>query len=204
MPASAFLIGAATLPYRISTRRLLLLTLLSNGVYLYYWFYVTWRQYRDHTGNRVFPGWHTLALGIPVYGLFHVHEHMTAYNRLMLQPRLPTTINAILVVALMLVSGVLTLGAAVLSIISAFPIGFLSEPGPTDVQPTLIKLGFDAVNIIIAAGLLVYVQQKLNAYWESLPEVQVSSGKLGWGEFGCVIIGILDWATAAITIMGVG
>ena len=91
------------MPYRISTRRLLLLTLLSNGVYLYYWFNVTWRQYRDHTGNRVFPGCHTLASGIPIYGLFHVHEHMIAYNRLMLQPGLTTTMKAILVVALMLV-----------------------------------------------------------------------------------------------------
>lgn len=207
LPASAVQRGTITLPYRISTNRLLLLTLLSNGIYLYYWFWLTWRHYRDHTGERVFPGWHTIALGIPIYGLFHVHEHITAYNRLMSQPvsqpGLPAPINAWLLVALMLAAYVLSVVAAFLSLSSAFPIGLLSEPGVTAVEATFMKIGFDSLNIIIAAGLLTYVQQKLNAYWEGLPNVQLTNVKLGWGEYVCVIIGVLDWTAAAMTITGV-
>ena len=30
--------------------------------YLFYWFYLTWRQYRDHTGDTAYPVWHALTL----------------------------------------------------------------------------------------------------------------------------------------------
>lgn len=194
--------GAAKLPNHISARRLLLLTVLSNGIYLYYWFWVTWRQYRNHTGERVFPGWHTLALGVPIYGLFHVHEHMTAYNRLM--PGSGTTgINAMLSVALMLVSMVLSICAAALSISSAFQAVLILETGPSAVQSTLMKFAFDGLNIILAAGLLTYAQRRINACWENLPQVQVSSARLGWGEFVCVIIGGLDITTGSMTLVGI-
>jgi len=60
-----------------------LMTFLSDGLYLFYWFYITWQQYRDHTGNQVFPMWHTLSLMIPIYGLFRTHSHMRSFKELM-------------------------------------------------------------------------------------------------------------------------
>ena len=33
------------LPYYISLNRILLMTVLSYGLYLFYWFYRTWKQY---------------------------------------------------------------------------------------------------------------------------------------------------------------
>jgi len=72
-----------TLAYRISPTRILVMTFLSDGLYLFYWFYITWQQYRDHTGNQVFPMWHTLSLMIPIYGLFRTHAHMRSFKELM-------------------------------------------------------------------------------------------------------------------------
>ena len=34
-----------TLAYRISPTRILIMTMLSDGLYLFYWFYITWQQY---------------------------------------------------------------------------------------------------------------------------------------------------------------
>lgn len=185
---------AATLSYGISTRRLLLLTVLSYGFYFYYWFYLTWRQYRDHTGKRVFPVWHTLALGVPIYGLFRIHDHMTSYNRLILQSRLAATIKPVPVVALILVS-------VVLSTVSFFVSGVFSGIGPSGVQATFMKLEIDALTIVITAGLLTYVQPRLNGFWDSLPEARATDGKIGAGETICVMIGVLAWVTAALSLV---
>ena len=35
--------------YHISLKRVLFMTVLSVGLYLFYWFYITWKRYRDHT-----------------------------------------------------------------------------------------------------------------------------------------------------------
>ena len=185
------------MPYRIPTRRLLLLTVLSYGIFLYYWFYLTWRQYRDHTGNRVFPVWHTLALGVPIYGLYRTHAHIDSYNQLMHQAGQPTSINASLTVALMLIS-------VVLSTVSFLASGALPGIEFQGVQGVLVKLGFDVLAIATAAALLIHVQPSLNTYWGGLPEVQASNARLGSGEITCVVIGILAWISAAISLAAAG
>ena len=187
--------------YRISTSRLMLLTVLSYGIYLYYWFYLTWRQYRDHTGHRVFPAWHTLAVGVPIYGLFRVHAHMVSYNQLMLQSGLPATINPLFAVALILVSTILSLAAAVLYILSIFNSGALSASEPPGAEAILVKIGFDVLNIVAAAALLTYVQPKLNRYWESSPQAKAADGTLGTGEIIFVVIGVLAWASAVLSVV---
>ena len=40
---------------RISLPRIVSLTVLSYGLYALYWTYVTWKQYRDHTGATAYP-----------------------------------------------------------------------------------------------------------------------------------------------------
>ena len=189
--------GAATLSYGISTRRLLLLTVLSYGFYFYYWFYLTWKQYRDHTGKRVFPVWHTLSLGVPIYGLFRIHDHMTSYNRLIIRSRPTATINPLLVVALILVT-------VVLSTVSFFISGVVSGIGPPAVQSTLMKLAVDILTIVVTAGLLTHVQPRLNGYWDSLPEATAADGRFDSGEIVSVVIGVLFWVTAAISIVVIG
>lgn len=182
------------MPYRISTGRLLLLTVLSYGFYLYYWFYLTWTQYRDHTGERVFPVWHTLALGVPVYGLFRINAHMASYNRLIMRSRLAVTINPVLVMALILAS-------VVLSALSFSISGVFSGIGPSSVQTTMMKLEADALAIAITTGLLAYVQPRLNVYWDSLPKATATDRKIGAGEIICVMMGALAWTTAILSLV---
>lgn len=90
--------GAATgdLPLRnlIPIRRIALLTILSGGLYLFYWFYITWKQYHDYfkADDNAYPVWHALTLLVPVYGVFRAHAHMRAYKEAMLQRGVATTI----------------------------------------------------------------------------------------------------------------
>ena len=76
--------GSRFLDYRIPLGRVLLLTSLSAGLYQFYWFYITWKQFRDHTNDpQAFPVWHALTLLIPIYDYFRFHYHVRQYEHLM-------------------------------------------------------------------------------------------------------------------------
>lgn len=66
---------------QISMRRILFMTIASYGLYLVYWFYVTWKQYKDNTGERAYPVWHALTLLIPIYNLCEGRESRPCSGR---------------------------------------------------------------------------------------------------------------------------
>ena len=111
------------LPYYIPPARVIVLTLLSSGLYVFYWMYVTWRQYRDHTGEIAYPVMHALALLVPVYQFFRLHAHIRVYQELMEQRGVPTTLNPLR--AVLIYFGVVLLGMVSLMI-----------PARTDRNPT--------------------------------------------------------------------
>ena len=76
-------VGVRFLPNYLPPTRILLMAVLSYGLYLFYWFYLTWKQYRDHTGREAFPVWHALTLVVPIYGLFRTHAHVRSFKELM-------------------------------------------------------------------------------------------------------------------------
>ena len=80
-------------PYLVSVQRVVLLTVLSGGLYLFWWFYITWKQYRDHTGEKAFPVWHALTLVVPIYSFFRIHDHFRTYKDLMTGRQLTSSIS---------------------------------------------------------------------------------------------------------------
>jgi len=85
-----------------------LMSILSWGLYLFYWLYLTWKQYRDHTQEVAFPVWHASAIGtVPVYSLFRIRAHMRVFRELMLQAGQATTISTGRAVGLMIAFTVL-------------------------------------------------------------------------------------------------
>jgi hypothetical protein len=64
-----------------------------------------------------------------------------------------------------------------------------------------MKIGLDVLNIATAAAFLTYVQPKLNRYWESLPKADLAKGTSWTAEMICVVIGILAWASAAVSVV---
>ncbi len=83
------------------------MAVLSYGVYLFYWYYLTWKQYRDHTGQEAFPVWHALTLFVPIYGWFRFHAHVRTYKELMLRDGAPNSLNPGWAVVIFIVSSLL-------------------------------------------------------------------------------------------------
>ena len=175
--------GPLELPYYISLNRIVLMTVLSYGLYLLYWFYLTWKQYRDYTGDTVYPIWHALTLFVPIYGLFRTHAHAWTFIDLMHDAGVPSTIKAWLVVLLMIIANILSW----ISVRMSFSVEALS-------QDTAIGIAFiDAIAIGLTLVILTHLQSNISRYWDSRPNVRVTSARIGVGEVIFGIIGALGW-----------
>jgi hypothetical protein len=60
---------------KLSIIRLVLLYILSFGLYQLYWYYRNWAQFKNEKNLNLRPIWLTVGLFIPVYNLFVVHNH---------------------------------------------------------------------------------------------------------------------------------
>ena len=166
------------LGYPISLKRILFMVVISYGLYIFYWYYLTWKQYRDHTNEVAYPVWHALTLLVFIYGLFRTHAHMRTFRKLMLNANMPSSISPRLAVIVVFVSSVLE---------GQF------------LRGTVLEL----IVIVLTSGLLLHVQSNINKYWtaliseneywSSLPYPRKTPLKVGWGEVIFGIIGASLW-----------
>jgi hypothetical protein len=67
----------------MSTALLCALVGLTFGLYAFYWLFASWRQLKQEDDDpTMHPFWHTLAMLVPIYGLFRFHAHMRAIRDL--------------------------------------------------------------------------------------------------------------------------
>ncbi len=156
--------------YGLSLRRVLFMTIVSYGLYLFYWFYLTWKQYRDSTGQEAYPVWHALTLFVPIYGLFRTHAHMRTFRDLMRGKGILTTISAGSAVAAVMVSGAIDW--------NSFRVGSSGEiTQGTAVAVTVLA----AISTAIVAWLLLHVQGNLNQYWNHISGGRLTDARIGLG-----------------------
>ncbi|MSQ07329.1 MAG: zinc ribbon domain-containing protein [Dehalococcoidia bacterium] len=191
---------STVLPYILSPRRVLVMTVLSYGLYLFYWFYLTWRQHRDHTGGLGFPVWHALTLLLPVYGLFRTHAHIRAFRDLMARAGLPCTLSPGWSVALVMVYS--ALGWASFQVSGGFqPL----TPAESITSATARNVALiDGISILVVAGLLVSIQSNLNRYWASLTGMRAVSPRVAPGEVAFALLGVLFWITTIAGLLASG
>ena len=167
----------------IQVPRVVILTLLSGGLYIFWWFYITWKHYRDHTGEKAYPVWHALATIVPFYNLFRVHAHIRTYSELMDKHHLPNSLNPF--------------KAAVVFGISTFlaNIGLRQAIfGEVSQNSAIVILGGLIVSMMLVLWLLASVQSNLNKYWQSvLFEKSPSYARIGIGEVLVTLAGIYNW-----------
>lgn len=176
-----------TLPYQISLTRVLIMGVLSHGSYLIYWFYLTWKQYREHTRAEAYPVWHALTLFVPIYSLFRTHAHVRAFKELMLNAGLSTNLSVGSAVLLMFIYWVL----GVVELASAWGSGGFS--GEMTQRNTLASTVMGLISIAIVTWFVVHVQRSLNQYWASLQNVKAVNTKIGIGEVLFALLGLLSW-----------
>ncbi len=57
----------------------------------------------------------------------------------------------------------------------------------------MLTAALDVAGIVIVAALLPWLQRNINQYWLSLPNVSITSARIGKGEIILAIIGIGLW-----------
>jgi len=184
----------STLDYHISGRRILLMSVLSHGLYLFYWFFLTWKQYRDHTGNPVFPVWHAMTLMVPVYSLFRTHAHMRIYKELMLDAGVTSTINVGLTVGLVFTSSVLDTVSFNLG-------GGFAGSSEISTGTAAATVVINLISVAIVSGLLLHLQGNLNRYWHGLESATIVDLKIGISEVFLVFIGVFLWFDTIATLV---
>jgi len=165
---------------RLSLGRVCVVSLLSAGLYLFYWVYLTWKQLEAVSRERPhYPVWHALTLIIPIYSLFRMHKHMSVIRDLADESRVFHSLSPGVAVLLFVIVGVVD---SVLWDV-------------TDVAAAL-ALGF--VGAVLTAGLIVWAQGTLNQYWGKIKGVDLQEARIGVGEVIFVLIGLLFWGSIFI------
>lgn len=170
----------------ITPMRILIMSILTYGLYLFYWFYLTWKHYRNHTNQEAYPVWHALTLLVPIYGFFRTHAHVRTYKDLMATASVPTTLNALLAVVLVIISSALDWAS-----FWAISSGEVTRELYSFI--TIINL----ISIGIVMGLILQVQNNLNMYWNNLRQTQLFqpvAARIGVGEVIFGILGVLSWS----------
>ena len=174
----------------ISPSRVLVMSVISYGLYLFYWFYLTWKHHRDHTRTEAYPIWHALTLAVPIYGLFRTYAHVRSFKELMAGAGVASSLSAGLAVTLMIVSNAL---------------GWASFRLTYGVAPTqsIIFLGIilDLISIGVVVALLMPIQENLNRYWASLAGDRVVYARVRTGETVLVVIGVLSWFLTLLALV---
>ena len=173
----------------ISTQRVALMTVISYGLYLFYWFYMTWKQYRDYTKKEAYPVWHAMTLSVPIYGLFRAHAHVRTYKELATSDGIPTSLSPCWAVAGVAVSSVLEWASSLLALASS--------------GAAVASAFLEILAIAIVAVVLVHVQRNLNAYWKSVKGVNVAPARTSVSEIAVGILGAFSWFLTIGSVAGI-
>lgn len=184
-----------TVPYHISSTRVLLMMVLSYGSYLFYWFYVTWKQHRDHTQAEAYPVWHALTLFVPIYSLFRTHAHVRSFKELMLNEGQTSNLSTGSAVLLMFTYWVL----GVIGLAIGWGNGGLSSELTQGAAVGSTVTGL--ISIAVVTWLVMHVQGNLNRYWGSLANMKSVTANVGIGEVFFVLLGLASWGLALASLV---
>lgn len=160
---------------KLGTSRVLLDCVLSASLYIFYWFYLTWKQLRDATDKPHYPVWHALALFVPIYGWFVVYRHLRTIKELQENANLKTSLSIAPLMTLFIIANILALQVARL-----------------EVMPVVLVL--DIISVALFTVCLVWSQSNLNSYWEHIKGKQLAEARIGVGEGIFVLLGLVYWS----------
>lgn len=167
-----------TVARRLGERRLGLAALVSDGLYLFYWFYVSWKHLKEETGRAYYPVWHALALLVPGLNLYIAYVHLKAIRELLVDAGMETTLSPVRGVVLMMAGNVAWVQAGFVSLGAA--------------------LLLDLVGIAVFAYLMLWGQSSLNRYWDQKYRERLREAPIGRGEVLVVFLGLLSWLAYAL------
>ena len=197
-PLVGDLVGGAC----ISPARVILLYIVSVGLYWFYWMYRSWKQYRDHTGefglgyrDNHHPVWHGLTQLVPIYAWFRFYAHVSQYKALMVEGGVPSSLNVGLLITVLVVNAIVGMAAGVFVDLEA-----TSDPVVNGVISGCAALVL-LIGFVVPLGVLLFVQSNLNRYWASVDSRLVKSCRFGKGEVLCILLGAVIWLLVVVGVI---
>ena len=166
---------------QISIARIIVLTIVTSGVYVLYWLYKTWQQLQSETNDLHYPFWHAATMFVPIYGLFRIHRHLSVIQDLAqkrgVEPLMPPALG----VTLMALYWLIILVSGNLESLAGFYV-----------------LGL--IGLALITTLIVRAQQTLNAFWASLHGSRAVRLPLGGDEIWFLVIVLIVQVTIFLAV----
>ena len=183
----------SAIPYgnQISAPRIFALSVVSFGLYLFYWVYRTWEQYRRHTGANVYPVWHALAMLAPIYGWFRFYAHCKAYRDLMEEHGVAHNLRMARIMVILVIC------TALWSPIPTVWLNFYLGESDLSVMIDLILNMVSLVGILVTTAVVCRIQANFNRYWAAADGALANRARLGRGAMVLAALGLILWFTIA-------
>lgn len=160
--------------------------LLSDGLYLFYWFYLSWKHLKEETGRGGSPFWHAFGAGLPVLNLYITYVHLKAIRELAAASGVETGLGPL--------RGVVLVGLGNLAWLQ----GTLLSTGSLGRAVVL-----DLVGVVLFAYLMVWGQSTLNRCWAQKYGERLREAPVGRGEVLTVLLGLWSWALYLLMWRGI-
>lgn len=166
--------------------RLIILSILTFGIYEIYWFYRNWKHLKKHKNLDISPGWRTVGFFVPIYGIILIYRQIRDIRDFAMEAGCKTYSSP----------EWLTFGYIFLSGISLrLAVYEWKLTNPMELLGTAV---FGLFISLLAVWLLVVVQRTLNTYWEKeQPEFSMRT-KFSGKEIALLVIGGIFWILSLI------
>ena len=154
---------------RLSIARIIILSIVTSGMYVLYWLYLTWKHLQSETGDVHYPVWHALTFLVPVYGLFRIYKHVAVIQAVSQRAGVEALLSPVL---------------AVTMVALYWPLGMLSANSES--IGTSVVLGL--IGLALITTVVVRAQTTLNNYWSSVKGEALASVPFGAVEVVFVIL----------------
>lgn len=158
----------------ISRSRIVVLSVVTSGLYFLYWLYITWRQLQTETRDVHYPVAHAFTMLVPIYGLFRLHKHVGVMQNLALRAEIEISLTPALAVVLVGLYVVL---------------GFVS----TSLQGFTGLLVLNLIRFSLITTTMILAQSTLNAYWKRSRGPSLQNAPIGAGERAIIFLGLTYW-----------
>ena len=164
---------------RLSIARIIILSIVTSGLYVFYWLYLTWKHLQSETGEVHYPVWHALTFLVPVYGLFRIHQHVAVIQAVSQRAGVEALLSPALAVTMLALYWLMAMLSANSASFGTFII-------------------LNLIRLALITTVIVRAQATLNNYWSSVKGEALARVPLGGGEVKFVALVLVMQLTLTI------
>lgn len=186
-----------------SVLRVIGLSIITSGLYHFYWFFVTKNQLKRELKNDQHIGWQTVGLIVPILNAFILYWLYRDINSVRDTQKLPpfAAVWYVLVPIILITLGVILGIGAIASIIGGIASAVHNNDSATlGFAGAGVVTGLFALLAFFAGAVLEYVFlglaiKHLNEYWDKRSGGKAVAARFRGGEITIIVVGVLIMLT---------